>query len=216
MRPAQSHAESQGVSVEAIVLATGNKGKIRELSVMLEPFGVRVRSLSEFPEIGEIPETGETFLENALIKARTVAGATGLVAVADDSGIEVDALDGRPGVYSARYAGEACDDRANNEKMLAELRGVPDEKRTGRYRCVMVAVAPSGERIDADGSYEIRVGHGYKGSGGFGYDVIVVDPDLGCHVAELDPEVKNRRSHRGKAMRGLLAKWPDFWARVGK
>ncbi|MFH1912947.1 MAG: RdgB/HAM1 family non-canonical purine NTP pyrophosphatase [Pseudomonadota bacterium] len=200
--------------MDTIVLATGNKGKIRELSVLLEPFGVRVRSLAEFPEIGEIPETGDTFLENALIKARTVAEATGLVAVADDSGIEVDALGGAPGVYSARFAGDTCDDRANNEKMLAELRGVPDEERTGRYRCVMVAVAPSGERIDADGSYEIRVGHDYRGSGGFGYDVIVVDPEMGCHVAELEPEVKNRRSHRGKAMRRLLAKWPEFWARA--
>jgi XTP/dITP diphosphohydrolase len=200
--------------MDTIVLATGNKGKIRELSVMLEPFGVRVRSLAEFPEIGDIPETGDTFLENALIKARTVAEATGLVAVADDSGIEVDALDGRPGVYSARYAGETCDDHANNEKMLAEMQGVPDDKRTGRYRCVMVAVAPGGERIDADGSYEICVAHGYKGRGGFGYDVIVIDPEMGCHVAELDPEVKNGRSHRGKAMRRLLAQWPEFWARV--
>jgi XTP/dITP diphosphohydrolase len=200
--------------MDTIVLATGNKGKIRELSVLLEPFGVRVRSLAEFPEIGEIPETGDTFLENALIKARTVAEATGLVAVADDSGIEVDALGGAPGVYSARFAGEACDDHANNEKLLADLRGVPDEERTGRYRCVMVAVAPSGQRIDADGSYEIRVGHGYRGSGGFGYDVIVLDPEMGCHVAELDPEIKNRRSHRGKAMRRLLEKWPEFWAGV--
>jgi XTP/dITP diphosphohydrolase len=201
--------------MDAIVLATNNKGKIRELSVLLEPFGVQVKSLSEYPEIGEIPETGETFLENAMIKARTVAEATGLVAVADDSGIEVDALDGRPGVHSARYAGEACDDHANNEKMLAELKGVPDEKRTGRYRCVMVAVAPNGESINADGAYEIQVAHGYKGRGGFGYDVIVLDPEMGCHVAELDPEVKNGRSHRGKAMRKLLNLWPDFWSKAG-
>ncbi|WP_419786575.1 RdgB/HAM1 family non-canonical purine NTP pyrophosphatase [Pseudodesulfovibrio sp.] len=200
--------------MDAIVLATHNKGKIRELSVMLEPFGVTVRSLSEFPEIGEIPETGETFLDNARIKASTVAKLTGLVAVADDSGIEIDALDGRPGVYSARYAGEPCDDKANNDKMLAEMQGVPDEKRTGRYRCVMVAQAPGGEEIHADGSYDIRVGHDFRGRGGFGYDVIVIDPEDGCHVAELDPEVKNGRSHRGKAMRRLLAQWPDFWAKV--
>ncbi|WP_316899137.1 RdgB/HAM1 family non-canonical purine NTP pyrophosphatase [Pseudodesulfovibrio indicus] len=202
--------------MDTIVLATNNKGKIRELSVMLEPFGVTVKSLGEFPEIGDIPETGETFLDNAFIKARTVAKLTGLVAVADDSGIEVDALDGRPGVYSARYAGEQHDDHDNNEKMLAELTGVPDEKRTGRYRCVMAASAPNGAEINADGAYDIVVGHGYKGKGGFGYDVIVIDPELGLHVAELDPEVKNKRSHRGKAMRKLLELWPDFWEKANK
>ena len=202
--------------MHTIVLATNNKGKIRELSVMLEPFGVKVKSLGEFPEIGEIPETGETFLENAFIKARTVAQITGLVAVADDSGIEVDALDGRPGVYSARYAGESCDDHANNEKMLAEMKDVPEDRRTGRYRCVMAVSAPNGAEINADGSYEITVGHGYKGRGGFGYDVIVIDPEAGCHVAELDPEVKNQRSHRGKAMRKLLELWPEFWEKANK
>ena len=200
--------------MNTIVLATNNKGKIRELSVMLEPFGVAVKSLSEFPEIGDIPETGDTFLENALIKARTVAETTGLVAVADDSGIEIDALGGRPGVYSARYAGEPSDDKANNDKMLAEMRNVPDDKRTGRYRCVMVAFAPGGDEIHADGSYEIRVGHDFRGRGGFGYDVIVIDPEDGCHVAELDPDVKNGRSHRGKAMRRLLEQWPAFWAKA--
>lgn len=202
--------------MDTIVLATNNKGKIRELSVMLEPFGLKVKSLSEFPEIGDIPETGETFLENALIKARTVAKITGLVAVADDSGIEIDALEGRPGVYSARYAGEECDDRANNEKMLAALKDVPDEKRTGRYRCVMAASAPNGTEIDTDGAYEIVVAHGYKGKGGFGYDVIVKDPELGMHVAELDSGVKNKRSHRGKAMKRLLELWPDFWEKAHK
>lgn len=202
--------------MDTIVLATNNKGKIRELSVMLEPFGLTVKALSEFPEIGDIPETGSTFKENAFIKARTVAKITGLVAVADDSGIEVDALDGKPGVYSARYAGEECDDHANNEKMLAEMKNVPDEKRTGRYRCVMAASAPNGAEIDTDGAYDILVGHGYKGKGGFGYDVIVIDPEMGCHVAELDSEVKNKRSHRGKAMRKLLELWPDFWEKANK
>ncbi len=200
--------------MDTIVLATNNKGKIKELSAMLEPFGVTVKSLSEFPEIGEIPETGDTFLENSFIKARTVAKITGLVAVADDSGIEIDALDKRPGVYSARYAGEECNDHANNEKMLAEMKDVPEEKRTGRYRCVMAASAPNGEEINTDGAYEIIVAHGYKGDGGFGYDVIVKDPEFGCHVAELEPEVKNKRSHRGKAMQKLLKLWPDFWEKA--
>jgi len=202
--------------MNTIVLATNNKGKIRELSVMLEPFGLTVKPLSDFPEIGEIPETGDTFKENAFIKARTVAEMTGLVTVADDSGIEIDALDLRPGVYSARYAGEQCDDHANNEKMLAEMKDVPEEKRTGRYRCVMAASAPNGTEIDTNGAYEILVAHGYKGEGGFGYDVIVTDPELGCHVAELDSEVKNKRSHRGKAMKKLLELWPSFWENAQK
>lgn len=198
--------------MNTIVLATRNQGKIRELSVLLRPLGVEVRGLDQFPEIGEIPETGETFQENALIKARAVAQLTGLVAVADDSGIEVDALDRRPGVYSARYAGEECDDKANNEKMLREMQDVPDEKRTARYRCVMAAVAPDGREITADGAYEVVVAHGYKGKGGFGYDVIVIDPELGVHVAELDAEVKNGRSHRARAIANLMKIWPDFWA----
>jgi len=202
--------------MDTIVLATNNKGKIRELSVMLEPFGLTVKPLSDFPEIGEIPETGDTFKENAFIKARTVAEKTGLVAVADDSGIEIDALDGRPGVYSARYAGEQCDDHANNEKMLTEMTDIPDGKRTGRYRCVMAASAPNGTEVDTDGAYEIRVGYDYKGGNGFGYDVIVIDPEFGCHVAELDSEVKNKRSHRGKAMQKLLKLWPDFWEKAQK
>ncbi|NDV18831.1 RdgB/HAM1 family non-canonical purine NTP pyrophosphatase [Pseudodesulfovibrio sp. JC047] len=200
--------------MDTIVLATNNAGKIKELSAMLKPFGVEVKSLSEFPEIGDIPETGDTFLENAFIKARTVSQKTGLIAVADDSGIEIDALDGRPGVYSARYAGEACDDHANNEKMLAEMKDIPEEKRTGRYRCVMAATAPNGTEIHTDGAYEIQVGHGYKGDGGFGYDVIVIDPELGCHVAELDAATKNARSHRGTAMQKLLALWPEFWKKA--
>jgi len=202
--------------MDTIVLATNNKGKIKELSVMLESFGVTVKSLSQFPEIGDIPETGDTFLENAFIKARTVAKITGLVAVADDSGIEIDALDLRPGVYSARYAGDQCDDRANNEKMLNEMKDVPEDKRNGRYRCVMAAVAPNGTEINTDGAYEIQVAHGYKGDGGFGYDVIVKDPELDCHVAELDAQVKNERSHRGKAMQKLLKLWPEFWEKAQK
>ena len=195
----------------AIVLATNNQGKIKELAVMLEPFGVEVKPLSDFPEIGDIPETGDTFLDNAFIKARTAAEKTGLVAVADDSGIEIDALGGRPGVYSARYAGPQRNDRDNNEKMLAELEGVPDAERTGRYRCVMAAVAPNGAEISADGAYDVVVAHEYRGDGGFGYDVIVKDSELGRHVAELAPEVKHARSHRGRAMKKLLELWPDFW-----
>ncbi|GAB7021462.1 XTP/dITP diphosphatase [Salidesulfovibrio brasiliensis] len=200
--------------MDAIVLATRNKGKIREFNILLEPFGLTVRSLDEFPEIGDIPETGETFVENAFIKARAVAEATGLVAVADDSGIEVDHLGGAPGVYSARFAGPECDDHANNEKLLAELKGVPDEKRTARYHCVMAAAAPNGAETYTEGAYEGRIAHEYKGDGGFGYDVIFLDTELGRHAAELSPDEKHARSHRGEAIRKLLDVWPDFWAKA--
>lgn len=201
--------------MKAIVLASGNKGKIREFSTLLEPFGVQVRSLSEFPEIGDIPETGETFVENAFIKARTVAEKTGLVAVADDSGIEVDALDGRPGVYSARYSGPGANAESNNELLLKELAGVPDEKRTARFRCVMAAVAPNGAEISTEGAWEGRIAHGYSGTSGFGYDPLFFDPEFGMTSAEMTPEQKNSRSHRGKAIRKLLELWPDFAEKAG-
>lgn len=200
--------------MDTIVLATRNKGKIKEFNTLLKPFGVTVKSLAEFPEIGDIPETGETFRENALIKARAVAQATSLVAVADDSGIEVDAIGGAPGVYSARYAGEACDDHANNEKLLEALKDVSDAERTARYRCVMAAVAPNGTEVTTEGNYEGFVAREYKGSGGFGYDVLFIDPEYGQHAAELTPEQKHARSHRGEAIRNLLDIWPDFWSKA--
>ncbi len=202
--------------MKAIVLATNNKGKIREFAQLLKPLGLEVKPLSDYPEIGEIVEDGKTFLDNALIKARTVSAKTGLVAVADDSGLEVDHLNGAPGVYSARFAGDGHDDHANNDKLLHELKGVPDEKRTARYRCVMAAVAPNGEEIHTEGSYEGRIAYEYKGEGGFGYDVIFIDPELDKHVAEISAEVKHSRSHRGKAIRRMLEIWPDFWAKATK
>ncbi|WP_147819967.1 XTP/dITP diphosphatase [Salidesulfovibrio onnuriiensis] len=202
--------------MDTIVLATNNKGKIREFAELLKPLGVEVKPLSDFPEIGDIVEDGETFRDNALIKARTVCKATGLVAVADDSGLEVDHLGGAPGVYSARFAGDGHDDHANNEKLLKELDGVPDEKRTARYRCIMAAVAPNGEEITTEGSYEGRIGYEYRGEGGFGYDVIFVDPELGRHVAEISAELKHSRSHRGKAIRRMLEIWPGFWEKARK
>lgn len=199
----------------AVVLATGNKGKIAELSAMLEGFHLEVRGMNEFPDIGEIVEDGDTFEANAEKKARTVAEATGLVAVADDSGLEVDHLDGAPGVYSARYSGPGATDEKNNAKLLDALAGVPEAGRTARFRCVMVAYAPNGERLVASGSWEGRVAEAPRGEGGFGYDPLFVDAESGRHAAELPPEEKNARSHRGKALRGLLAEWADFWGRAG-
>lgn len=202
---------------QVIVLATRNRGKIAELSAMLADTGLTVRGLDDFPQVGEIEETGTTFEENALLKARAVAQATGLVAVADDSGLSVDALNGAPGVYSARYSddsphlpGETRDQR-NNAKLLGALAGVPHEKRTARFMCVMAAAAPNGHTATARGSWEGHIATAARGSNGFGYDPLFIDSDSGLHSAELPPEQKNARSHRGKALAALMRIWPEFW-----
>ena len=192
-----------------LILATRNQGKVRELRDPLARFGFDVQSLPEdFPEI---EENGTTFEENALIKARAVANALGVAAAADDSGLEVDALGGAPGVYSARYSedwpaveGESKDER-NNRKLLAELEGVPAEKRTARFRCCMALVIPGGEEIVVSGAWEGSIGFKKAGANGFGYDPLFIDPELGITGAELTREAKMVRSHRGKALAKLLA-----------
>jgi len=192
-----------------LILATRNQGKVRELRDPLARFGFDVQSLPEdFPEI---EENGTTFEENALIKARAVAEALGVAAAADDSGLEVDALGGAPGVYSARYSedwpaveGESKDER-NNRKLLAELEGVPAEKRTARFRCCMALVIPGGEEIVVSGAWEGSIGFKRAGSNGFGYDPLFIDPELELTGAELTREAKMVRSHRGKALARLLA-----------
>ncbi|MGE4554336.1 MAG: XTP/dITP diphosphatase [Desulfovibrionaceae bacterium] len=201
--------------MSTIVLATRNAGKIAEFNALLQGRGLTVVGLDAYPEIPDIPETGETFLDNARLKARAVAQATGLVAVADDSGLCVDALDGGPGVYSARYAGEGHDPDANNAKLLDALKHVPDERRTARFVCTMVASAPGGAELVAEAAWEGRIAHGYSGKSGFGYDPIFLDPELGVTAAQMPREVKNARSHRGKALQELMARWPEFWARAG-
>jgi len=198
----------------AVILATRNKGKIAELTRMLEGFQIEVRGLDAFPEIAEVEETGTTFEENARLKAEAVSRATGLVAVADDSGLEVDALGGAPGVFSARYAGDGADDAANNAKLLRELAGEPPEKRTARFRCVMLAAAPNGEELMASGTWEGMIAEAPRGEGGFGYDPVFCDPKLGRAAAELTRDEKNARSHRGKALKALMGSWPEFWART--
>ena len=192
-----------------LILATRNQGKVRELRDPLARFGFDVQSLPEdFPEI---EENGTTFEENALIKARAVAEKLGVPAAADDSGLEVDALGGAPGVYSARYSedwpaveGESKDER-NNRKLLAELEGVPAEKRTARFRCCMALVIPGGEEIVVSGAWEGSIGFQRAGSNGFGYDPLFIDPELELTGAELTREAKMVRSHRGKALTKLLA-----------
>jgi XTP/dITP diphosphohydrolase len=186
------------------VLASSNAGKLRELAAILSPLGYELVTQSSLG-IDTPPETGVTFAENAVLKARYAARRSGLPALADDSGIEVDALDGRPGVYSARYAGEGATDRANLQKMLDELRDVPTERRTARYQCVIAFVrnADDPAPLIAQGSWEGRVLTAPRGTGGFGYDPIFQPIGLDLTAAELSAEEKNARSHRGEALRAL-------------
>lgn len=188
-----------------VVLASGNAGKVREIQALLGP-AWRVRPQSEFG-VAPVEETGGTFLANALLKARHAARATGLPALADDSGLEVDALGGEPGVRSARYAGPGADDAANNARLLAALDGVPDAERTARFRCVLVWVRGPDDPapLAAEGTWEGRILPAPRGAGGFGYDPLFLDTETGLAAAELDPAAKNARSHRGRALSRLRA-----------
>jgi XTP/dITP diphosphohydrolase len=187
-----------------LVLATKNSGKVVEFRRILAELGAKnleVVSLDAFPEIGEIEETGETFEENSLLKARTICKLTGLPALADDSGICVDALNGAPGLYSARYSGNG--DAANNEKLLAALKDVPEEKRGAYFICVAAYVRPDGYEKVEEGRFYGKIMHQVKGSGGFGYDPLFQPEGLNCSSAELSAEEKDAISHRGKAMRAI-------------
>ena len=190
--------------MEKVVLATGNKKKVEELNALLADVNYTVVPQSEF-NVESVPETGTTFVENAIIKARHAARITGLPAIADDSGIEVDALLGRPGVYSARYAGEDASDQDNLEKLLEEMTGVPPVLRSARYWCVLVYMrhADDPTPIICQASWEGTLATEPAGENGFGYDPIFNVPDLDCTAAELDPATKNSLSHRGKALAQL-------------
>ncbi|NLT94088.1 MAG: XTP/dITP diphosphatase [Clostridia bacterium] len=192
-----------------LIVATNNKGKLQEFAKLLQPLNVKVYSLKDFPQIGEIEENGRTFIENALIKAKTVHQITGMVSLADDSGLEVDYLKGLPGVYSARFAGEPKDDKANNGKLIAMLEGVPLEKRTARFKCAIAIVDKDGKEYFAEGSCEGLILEEEIGEGGFGYDPLFYLPQYKKTFAQLDMETKNRVSHRGKATEkamGILRK----------
>ncbi|BAF58973.1 xanthosine triphosphate pyrophosphatase [Pelotomaculum thermopropionicum SI] len=187
-----------------LVLATRNKNKIKEMIELLAPSGIEALSLDQFPRIGRIEEDGRTFRENAVKKASAVCEQTGMMALADDSGLEVDCLDGAPGVFSSRFAGEGSDDRANNEKLLELLTGVPPEQRRARFRCVIAIAAPDGFVYTAEGTCEGYIAEELRGEGGFGYDPLFYLPEFGKTLAELDLKTKNKVSHRGKALLGAL------------
>jgi XTP/dITP diphosphohydrolase len=188
-----------------VVLATGNAGKLREMREILAPWDVEVRSLDEYA-VSAVAETGLTFVENALLKARHAATASGLPAIADDSGLEVDALRGAPGIRSARYAGPGASDQANNERLLGELARVAPPERTARYRCAMVFLrwAEDPAPVIAQAAWDGTIALEPRGSGGFGYDPLFLVDGGARTAAELPSDEKNRRSHRGQALRRLI------------
>ena len=191
-----------------VIFATGNMGKMREIRAIMSDTDAEVLSMKEADVYTDVVENGSTFMENAFIKARAVAklvkqkGITAAV-VADDSGLVVDALGGEPGIYSARYLGEDTPYKIKNAKIIERLEGVEDEKRTARFVCAMAVVFPDGSEDCYEATYEGRIGYEEKGPNGFGYDPIFYLPDRGVYSAELDPDEKNRISHRGKALEGI-------------
>ena len=189
---------------QQIVLATGNPGKVREMGEILAPFGLEIVPQSRF-QVPEAEETGLTFVENAIIKARNAAAHTGLPAIADDSGLEVDALKGAPGIYSSRYAGTDASDGENLEKLLADLGDLPEAQRTARFQCLMVYMSHAEDPtpLICQGSWEGRILFEPRGENGFGYDPVFYVPSHDCSSAQLSKEVKNRFSHRGQALRQL-------------
>jgi XTP/dITP diphosphohydrolase len=188
-----------------VILATGNPGKLQELRAMLEPLAIEVLPLADFSRTS-IAETGQTFVENALLKARHAAQLTQLPAIADDSGLEVDALHGAPGIYSARYAGEQASDEDNLQKLLAALAGRPAAERVARYCCALVYMRWHQDPFPliSQASWHGRIVDAPRGHGGFGYDPIFELPERGLTVAELPASEKNRLSHRSQALRGLV------------
>jgi len=188
-----------------LLIATGNPHKVEAIQRILGDAPFELVTLSEFPDIEEPEETGTTFLANALLKSRYYCQATGLPALADDSGLEVDAMDGQPGVYSARFAGGDTPHSVKMAKVLELLADVPEEKRTARFRCVAAITFPDGKELHADGSMEGVIAPAPSGTGGFGYDPIVYLPELGQTVAEISSAKKDQLSHRGKAFRALIS-----------
>ena len=190
-----------------IVLASSNAGKVKEINQLLSNQLIQVIPQSEF-SVPEIEETGLTFVENAILKARNAARHSGLPAIADDSGLEVDALNGAPGIHSARFAGPAATDQANNDKLLEQLKEVPEARRSARFQCLLVYLRHPADPtpLICQGSWEGRILFQPQGENGFGYDPLFFVPDHHCSSAQLRPELKNQLSHRGRALRELLVK----------
>lgn len=186
-----------------IVFATGNAGKMREIRMIMDDLGIPVLSMKEAGIQMDILENGKSFAQNAEIKARAVHSMCHDIVIADDSGLEIDFLNGEPGIYSARYMGEDTSYHIKNASLIERLYGVPDEKRTARFVCAIAAVLPDGRVLHSRGTIEGIIGYEERGENGFGYDPIFFLPEYGCTTAQLDPVTKNELSHRGKALRAM-------------
>lgn len=189
--------------MQKVIVATKNPGKAKEFIRMFKPYGIEVKTLLDFPEVEDIEETGQTFEENAILKAEAVCEQFGQMVIADDSGLIVDVLDGRPGIYSARYAGEEKNDEANNDKLLNELKGVKAQDRTARFYCALAFASPGQSTMTVNGICEGSILFERKGTNGFGYDPLFFVTELQKSMAEIMPEEKTKISHRAKALRKL-------------
>jgi len=196
--------------MKEVVIATRNEGKLREIRDILAPWSLKILSLKDFPGIPEIIEDGSTFAENAAKKAREVARQTGRLAIADDSGLVVEALQGRPGVFSSRYGGEKATDEERFQKLLAEMTGIPEGKRQAAFVCAIALATPQREVELLEGRCRGQIAFAPRGEHGFGYDPIFFLPELGKTMAELDPELKNRISHRALALEKLKELLPTI------
>lgn len=201
--------------MKQLLIATNNKGKAKDFEALFNPLGVSVMTLNDLEETIDVEETGTTFEENAILKAEEVAKLLGVMVIADDSGLEVDALDGAPGVYSARYAGLEKNDEANIDKVLKGLTGVSEENRTARFRCVLAVAGPDMETVTFSGSCEGSILHERKGTNGFGYDPIFYTPAKGCAMGELSADEKGEISHRGAALAQLKEHLPQLMESFG-
>lgn len=192
--------------MKTVLIATKNKGKAKEFEALFAPKGIKVLTLLDIEDAIDVEETGTTFEENAILKAKAISEQMNMTVLSDDSGLIIDALDGRPGVYSARYAGPAKNDRENYEKVLEEMKDVPDEKRTARFYCAIAMVGPEIGTITVSGTCEGYIAHEPQGEYGFGYDPIFYVPEKETVMANLEPAVKNKISHRANALKALEAK----------
>ena len=186
-----------------IIFATGNQNKVRELNMILQDAGIPIVSMKDAGIAADIAENGKTFRENALIKAKAVAEASGEIALADDSGLVIDALNGEPGIYSARFMGRDTSYSIKNKALIDRMKDVPDEKRTARFVCDVAVVFLDGRTFVEEGIMEGRIAHRAAGENGFGYDPVFYLPEYGCTSAQLPPEKKNEISHRGKALKAM-------------
>ena len=196
--------------MEKIIFATGNEGKMREVRMILQDLGVEILSLKEAGIDAEVEENGTTFEENAVIKAEAIMKMTGEIVLADDSGLEVDALNKEPGIYSARYMGYDTSYHIKNKSLIDRLEGKTGEERSARFVCVIAAAFPDGRILTTRGTMEGQIGYEERGENGFGYDPIFYLPEYGCYSAELPLEEKNKLSHRGKALRLMKAKLEEL------